>query len=202
MESKTNFDMIADIIKCHGGYITRKDINDLGISSAMLSQYVKKFGLVKHGTGFYAVEAWPTDQYLIFQYIYPKLVYSLYSAAYLHKLIRVIPNSLEVTAPKNYRPFPLPQKGITLHTDTRVNTYELGVQEITTSFNNKVKVYDLEKTVCDFIKNKSKINPELFDECLSNYQKRNDKNIANLLRYALEMKITNEVYSLLESILR
>ena len=65
-----------------------------------------------------------------------------------------------------------------------------------------MKVYDLEKTVCDFIKNKSKINPELFDECLSNYQKRDDKNIANLLRYALEMKITNEVYSLLESILR
>lgn len=200
MENKTNFNIIKDLIKCHGGYITRKDINDQAIPSAMLSQYVNKFGLVKYATGFYALEDWPKDQYLIFQYVYPKLVYSFYSAAYLHQLIKEIPDYLEVTAPKNYRPFPLPQKGILLHTDTKDKTYSLGIKEINTALNNKVKAYDLEKTICDFIKNKSKIDNDLFDECLLNYKKRSDKNIANLLRYALEMKITNEIHNLLEDI--
>ena len=201
MEKKTNLDMIRDIIECHSGYITRKDINNHDIPSAVLSQYAKKFGLVKHDTGFYAEEKWPKDEYFILQYEYPKLVFSLYSAAYLHHLISEIPHSdLEVTAPKNYRPFPLPRKGVILHTDTKDRTYSLGIKQIETSFNNKVDVYDLEKTVCDFIKNKNKIEDKLFEECISNYKNRSDKNIANLLRYASEMKITNEVHSLLESI--
>lgn len=201
MEKKTNFDMIRDIIECHGGYITRKDINDHDIPSAVLSQYAKKFGLVKHDTGFYAEENWPKDEFLILQYEYPKLVFSLYSAAYLHHLIKEIPHSdLEVTAPKNYRPFQLPRKGVVLHTDTKDRTYGLGKEEIKTSLNNVVVVYDLEKTVCDFIKNKSKLEDKLFNECISNYKKRDDKNIANLLKYATEMKITNEVHTLLASI--
>ena len=203
MEKKTKTDIIKDLIECQGGYVTRKDINNHDIPSAMLSQYAKKFGLVKHDTGFYSKEEWPKDDFLILQYEYPKLVYSLYSAAYLHHLISEIPHSdLEVTAPKNYRPFPLPRKGVILHTDTKDKTYNLGIQEIETEHKNKVGVYDLEKTVCDFVKNKNKIEDKIFDECISNYKKRTDKNISNLLRYASEMKITNEVHSLLESMFR
>ena len=201
METKTYFDNIRDILKCQGGYITRKDINDHDIPSALLSQYVKKFGLVKHDTGFYANPNWEVDPYLIFQYEYPKLVYSFCSAAHLHHLISVTPINLEVTAPKNYRPFPLPRSGVTLHTDTKDNTYNLGICEVLTPSNHQVKAYDIEKTICDFIKNRNKIDNELFVECLSNYKKRADKNIIHLLNYAREMKIDRELHKLLDVIL-
>ena len=201
METKTNFDIIRDILKCQGGYITRKDINAHDIPSAVLSQYVKKFGLVKYDTGFYARPSWKKDEYLIFQYEYPKLIYSFSSAAHLHHLIDDQVTSLEVTAPKNYRPFPLPRSGVTLHTDTKDNTYQLGIMEVATSSNHPVKVYDLEKTICDLIKNKNKIDKEFFIRCLSNYKRRPDKNIINLLNYAKVMKIEHELHSLLDVIL-
>ena len=201
METKTNFDIIRDILKCQGGYITRKDINDQGIPSAVLSQYVKKFGLVKYDTGFYARPNWKKDEYLIFQYEYPKLIYSFSSAAHLHHLIDDQVASLEVTAPKNYRPFPLPRSGVTLHTDTKDNTYHLGIIEVQTSLNNTIKVYDLEKTICDLIRNRNKIDKGFFITCLTNYKKRSDKNIINLLNYAKEMKIERELHSLLDVIL-
>ena len=201
METKTYFDIIRDIMKCRGGYITRKDINDHDVPSAVLSQYVKKFGLVKLDTGFYANPDWEVDPYLIFQYEYPKLVYSFCSAAHLHHLISITPDYLEVTAPKNYRPFPLPRSGVTLHTDTKDNTYKLGIIEVSTSLNHQVKAYDLEKTICDLIKNKSKVDNKLFFECLSNYKKRADKNIIHLFNYAKEMKIDRELHNLLDVIL-
>lgn len=201
MEMKTKFDIITDIININKGYITRKDINKHNISSMFLSLYVKRKNLIKYGSGFYARKDWIKDDYLILQYQYPKLIYSFYSAAYIHKLGDYIPSNLEITAPKNYRPFSLPRKGIILHTDTRYSTYNLGIIEIKNIFGNTIKVYDLEKTVCDFIRYRNKIDSESFIKCINYYKNRKDKNRHNLMRYAKIMKIEDKVYNLMEVIL-
>ena len=197
----TNNELISKIIDSNGGFITRKDINSANIPSAVLSQYVKRNNLAKHCTGFYSREDWVVDDYLIFQYQYPKLIYSFYSALYLNKLGDYMPPFLEVTAPKNYRPFSLPRSGVILHTDTRDNTYNLGIAEVKTIQGNVVKVYDIEKTVCDFIRNREKIDSESFVKCINWYKKRKDKKINNLMKYAKMMKIDDKVNSLMEVVL-
>lgn len=197
----TKYEIIENIIKTNGGYITRCDINNHKIPSSMLYEYIKKHHLVKYGTGFYALENWIKDDYLVFQYNYPKLVYSFYSAQYLNQLGDYNPPFLEVTAPKNYRPFPLPQEGVVLHTDTRIDSYSLGIIEIETIFGNKIRTYDKEKTICDFIRNRNKIESEAFVKCLKNYKKSKDKDVNKLMEYARIMKIEKEVNSLMEVIL-
>ena len=201
MKEMTKYDAIQTILERNGGYVTRDDINKNDIPSAMLYEFVNKHGLIKHATGFYAKADWNKDDYLVFQYLYPKLVYSFYGAQYLNELGDFLPPFLEVTAPKNYRPFPLPREGVVLHTDTKDSTYSLGITEVETMFGNKVRVYDKEKTVCDFIKNRSKIDSESFVKCLHYYKKRRDKNISRLMEYARIMKIEKEVFSLMEVIL-
>lgn len=201
MKMKTKYMIIEGIININGGYITRKDINKHNVPSAFLSEYVKKNNLVKYGTGFYAREDWVKDDYFVFQYEYPKLIYSFYSAQYLHGLGDFLPPYLEVTGPKNYRPFLLPKKGVVLHTDTRDGTYELGIVEIETMLGNKVRVYDKEKTVCDFIRNRNKIDAESFAKCINYYKKRKDKNINALMKNAKIMKIEAQVNSLMMVIL-
>lgn len=197
----TYFEKILEIITNNGGYITGKDAKKAIIPTAALSEYIKKHNLIKHCPGFYSTEQWMRDDYFIFQYQYPKLVYSFYSAAYLHRLGDYIPTYLEVTGPKNYRPFPLPKDGVILHTDTKEATYNLGISEIETSFGNKVKVYDIEKTVCDFIKNREKIETESFVKCVTWYRKRRDKDVNKLIRYAKIMKIEDKVNNLMEVLL-
>lgn len=199
--SMTNFEKISKIIKSNGGYITGNDASKANIPTAILSEYIKKYNLVKHCPGFYSTEEWIQDDYFILQYQYPKLVYSFHSAAYLHKLGDYIPTSLDVTAPKNYRPFPLPREGVILHTDTRDIIYKLGISEIETIFGNKVKVYDIEKTVCDFIRNREKLDSESFVKCVTWYKKRKDKNVNRLMQYAKIMKVENKVNNLMEVLL-
>ncbi len=200
METITNYSSIKKIINANGGFITRKNINEHNIPSAFLSQYVKKNDLIKYDTGFYAEKSWIKDDYFVFQYKYPKLIFSFYAAAYLHGLGDYIPTYLEITGPKNYRPFPLPKEGVILHTDTRDSTYNLGIVEIETPFGNKVKTYDMEKTVCDFIRNRGRIDVESFVKCLRAYYKRKNKNLHNLLIYSKIMKIEEDVRHVMELI--
>lgn len=198
---ETNYRKIERIIKGNNGYITRKDINKEGIASIFLYEYAKRNGLIKHGTGFYSLPSWIRDEYLILQYEYPKLIFSFSSAQYINNLGDYCPVVLEVTGPKNYRPFPLPREGIILHTDTRENIYSLGIIESKTTFGNPIRVYNKEKTVCDFIKNRNKIDSESFVKCMNYYKRTPDKDIPRLIRYAKAMKIDKQVNDLMEVLL-
>lgn len=198
---KTAANIINDIVIANGGYVTRKELNAASIPSAYLSSYIKKNGLIRCGTGFYAKDDWIEDEYLIFQYEYPKCIFSFYCAAYLHGLGDFIPPFIEVTGPKNYRPFPLPRERTILHTDIKEETYSLGVVEVKTIYGNTVKTYDIEKTVCDFIKYREKIDSESFVKCINSYKKRKDKDINKLMKYARIMKVEKTVRDIMEVVL-
>ena len=195
------FDKIKIIINSNGGYVTRRDIDFAGISSVYLSRYVKHNNLIQIVRGFYAREDWLVDPYLVFQYTYPKFIYSYNSAIYLHGLGDILPNYLEVTGPINYRPYSRARDDVYTHTDTRDDTYGLGIVEVETNFGNKVKVYDIEKTICDFIRNKEKIDFEVYVKAIHNYAKRKNKDINKLIQYAKVMKIEDKVRLVMEVVL-
>ena len=194
-------DKIRKIIKSNNGYVTRKDIDNNNIPSIYLSRYIKKNNLKQITRGFYSIENWIIDPYLVFQYTYPQFIYSFNSAIYLHHLGDILPNYLEVTKPINYHPYTNKRDDVLIHTDTVDSSYKLGITEIATSLGNIVKAYDKEKTVCDIIKNKEKIEFEVYVKALNRYAKSKDKNINKLLEYARVMKIENRVRSQMEVLL-
>ena len=53
-----------------------------------------------------------------------------------------------------------------------------------TTFGNEVPVYDMERTVCDAIRNRSNIEMQVFQDTLKRYVKRKDKNLRRLMQYA------------------
>ena len=192
---------IKHIFESNNGYVTRKDIDRNNIPSIYLSRYVKKHRLKQIVRGFYAKEEWMVDPYLVFQYTYPQFIYSFNSAIYLHGLGDILPNYLEVTGPLNYRPMSRPRADVVIHTSTIDEAYNLGIVETTTSLGNIVKVYDKEKTICDLIKHKDKMEFETYVKALNNYARSKDKNINKLMEYAQIMKIENKVRSQIEVIL-
>lgn len=194
-------DRIKNVIECNKGYVTRKDIDKNNILSIYLTRYVKKHNLKQIVRGFYAKEEWMVDPYLVFQYTYPQFIYSYNSAIYLHGLGDILPNYLEVTKPINYHPFSNKRDDIIIHTDTVDTSYNLGIKEIVTPLGNTVKVYDKEKTICDIIKNKDKIEFEVYVKAINKYAKSKDRNINKLMEYAKIMKIENKVRSQMEVVL-
>lgn len=192
---------IKNIVESNHGYVTRKDIDKNNIPSIYLTRFVKKYAFKQIVRGFYAKEAWIVDPYLVFQYTYPQFIYSYNSAIYLLGLGDILPNYLEVTGPLNYRPMSKLRDDVITHTDTVNETYNLGIIEIVTPIGNPVKIYDKEKTICDLIKNKDKIEFEVYVKALNNYARAKDKNVNKLIEYARIMKIESKVRSQMEVIL-
>ena len=199
--SMTVEEKIENIVKTNNGYVTRKDIDRNRIPSIYLSRYVKKHNLIQIVRGFYAREDWIVDPYLIFQYTYPQFIYSFNSAIYLHGLGDILPNYLEVTGPFNYRPMSKNRDDVMTHTDTVDESYNLGIIDIKTSLGNVVRTYDKEKTICDLIKHKDKIEFEVYVKALTRYARSKDKDINKLMRYAQIMKIENKVRDQMEVII-
>lgn len=194
-------EIIQNIIIENDGFITGKELTERGISSIYLTRYAKENNLKKVARGVYAVEEWIIDPYFVFQYTYPKFIYSFNSAIYLHELGDILPNYLEVTGPINYRPYPKKKEGIFTHTDTVSESYNLGIIEVNTPLGNIVKVYDKEKTICDLIRNKEKVELEVYVKALNIYAKSKNKDVNKLMRYAKIMKIEEEVLNQMEVIL-
>ncbi len=67
----------------------------------------------------------------------------------------------------------------------------------TFNLSHKIKIYDIEKTICDCLRYRNEIDMDVVKKSLNEYVKRRDKNINKLLRYA---NITN-IYNLLNKYL-
>ena len=57
----------------------------------------------------------------------------------------------------------------------------------------KVRIYDRDRTVCDVLRNMSKIDKEIFNKAIQNYVKDHQKNIPNLMEYAKALRVQKKV---------
>ncbi|MDR1169981.1 MAG: hypothetical protein LBK97_04010 [Prevotellaceae bacterium] len=78
--------------------------------------------------------------------------------------------------------------------------YSLGVSEKEIE-RQKIKIYNLEKSVCDAVKFRNKIGLDTTIEVLKNYVKRHDKNLNKLSRYAAQMRVENILQTMIMPLL-
>jgi hypothetical protein len=77
------------------------------------------------------------------------------------------------------------------------NYYQLGITEIIIE-NQPVKIYDLEKSVCDAVRFRNKIGMDIAIEVVKNYVKRkNERNFDKLTKYARQLRIENIIQSII-----
>lgn len=62
-------------------------------------------------------------------------------------------------------------------------------------------VYDRERTICDCFKYRTKLDNETFNKAVNAYAADKNKNLANLSRYAREMKLYTKVMNVMEVLL-
>ncbi len=65
----------------------------------------------------------------------------------------------------------------------------------------ELAVYDRERTICDCFKYRTKLDSETFNKAVNAYAADENKNLANLSKYAKEMKLYTKVMNLMEVLL-
>ncbi len=118
------------------------------------------------------------------------------TALYFHGLSIKAPNDkYDITVPNNYFNYKLKKHNV-FYVDKDI--YELGLTEVKTSMGNNVRVYDIERCICDIIRSKNRKASEHIKHSIKEYIKRKDKDLVKLSNYAKEMGIKEEVMNYIE----
>ena len=187
---------IREMARQSGGIITSKEIKSSNIPTIYLTRMVDNGQLTRVDRGMYMDPRGDYEEYYFFSNRFQVAVFSYVSALYLQGYTDMIPDEMEITVYKGYNPHSMGQ-GVRIHY-VKKEIYELGVTECITMLGNKVKAYDLERTVCDLIKDRDEIETELFSKTINNYVRCKNKDTNRLYEYSKQMKIYKKVKDLME----
>ncbi len=195
-----NYDKILNMVKANHGYITTKEIDSLNISRTFLSNLVKDAKLERVGAGVYKLPEYPIDNFYILSKSSKNMSFSHATALYLHNMTDRIPLIYDITVPYHYSGNLLNNKNVSLRY-VKDNIFKLGMIDVKTINNLTVKCYDLERTLCDIIKDKNRMDKEIYAKALKEYARSKNKNILKLVKYAKKLDIEKEVVELMEVLL-
>ncbi len=143
----------------------------------------------------------PQEELLLSKFLTQGIV-SVESALFYYGYSDFAPREWSVTVPRSFSRTvkairkEIPVKAYYVQNDT----YHLG--ETTGVFNGiTLPVYDRERTVCDCFKYRTKLDSEVFNKALNAYVTDQNKNLANLSKYAKEMGIYNKMMNVMEVLL-
>ena len=176
----------------------RKDIDDAGIPSWFLTQYARKEKLEKMAPGFYALSTWNYDEYFVFQYRYPKFIFSCLTALYLNGLTDRVPDVIEATAPSGYHPYKQKEKHFVGRFLRNHSIYMVGTTTIKTMYDHPVLAYGMERAICELVKERDSYDPETFLKALNRYVERKDADSQKLYEIADTLKVSKQVREIME----
>ena len=195
-KEESNIEIIESIIKMNNGYVTSKELDNFGIHRMYLNTMWKKGIVEKVANGIYIDSSKIADIYYVFSLSMPNTIFSHMTALYFHGLSIKAPNDkCDITVPNNYFNYKIKNHNV-FYVDRDI--FELGLTQVDTPMGNKVKVYDIERCICDIIRSKNRMDSEFVKYSIREYIKRKDKDLIKLSKYADKMGIKKEVMDFIE----
>jgi predicted transcriptional regulator of viral defense system len=183
-------------MKSQGGYIRAKDIKDNRPMYDQLLAEVAKGNVVRLRNGIYALPDEMAKTMIDVERFVPGGILCMYSAWAYYELTTKLPPDICIAIEKKRKVILPDYPPISLYYWSQ-SALEIGVtkQEID-GYN--VRIYDLEKSVCDAVKFRNKIGIDISSEILKNYLKRTDRNLTRLNEYAKRMRVANTMNNLID----
>ena len=195
-KEESNIEIIESIMKMNNGYVTSKELSNFGIHRMYLNTMWKKGIVEKVANGIYIDSNKIEDSYYVFSLSMPNTIFSHMTALYFHGLsIKAPDDKYDITVRKTYNSKHLKKYHVFYVLD---GIYELGLTETETPMGNRVRVYDIERCICDIIKSKNRMDSEFVKYNIREYIKRKDKDLIKLSKYAEKMGIKKEVMDFME----
>ena len=177
---------IKEYISQNGGYISSFEAKEKALYNQLLYE-VGKGTIVRVRQGIYALNEGLAKPMIDVERLVPGGVLCMYSAWSHYKLTTQIPLSYSIAVERS-RKVTLPEYPPIELFFLSKNVFELGVSEaVIEGF--QVKIYDMEKSVCDAVKYRNRIGIDVSSEILRNYLLRKDRDITRLYAYANAMRL-------------
>lgn len=195
-------EIVKKVIINNGGIAKTADFVAEGIQNYEVAAFCKEGFIERIRRGFYQLphSNQITEEQLL-QELLPQGIVCVESALFHYGYSDFAPREWSVAVPrtasrsvKKIEEFPI--KAYYIQKDV------LNIGKVEDSFNGvTLSVYDRERTICDCFKYRTKLDNETFNKAVNAYAADKNKNLANLSKYAREMKLYAKVMNVMEVLL-
>ncbi|HJC66643.1 MAG: type IV toxin-antitoxin system AbiEi family antitoxin domain-containing protein [Lachnospiraceae bacterium] len=194
------YKQLDHLLESQNGLLRTEQAMSAGITKPVFYNYVhsKELERVAHGI-YLSKDAWVDSMYLL-HLRFSHAVFSHETALFFHDLTDREPLQYTVTVKTGYNPTNLKEEGVQVFT-IKVELHEVGLTTLQTPFGHDVPVYDMERTICDLLRSRSRIEKQAIRDALRIYASRRNKNLRTLMRYAELFRVEKILRPYLEVLL-
>ncbi|RKM55757.1 abortive infection protein [Butyrivibrio sp. X503] len=193
-----SIESLKKIIESNDGIVSAKKLGDEGVSRLALYHALVAGLIVKESHGNYVLADNQPDEYRMIQNRSPKMIYSHGTALFLHGLSDRVPHELDITVPQgdNVSRIKKDYENTRFHY-CKKDLWFLGITDAVTPQGYEVKIYDLERCICDLIRDKKTVDNQIYTQAMKGYfsSKCNPRKI---VRYARQFNIESKVRTYME----
>lgn len=194
------FEHLDRMLEVQNGMLRTSQVVSAGISKPVFYNYARSRDLERVAHGIYlSKDSWIDTMYLL-HLRYEQAVFSHETALFFHDLTDREPTEYAVTVKTGYNPTKLKSEGVQVFT-IKPELHNIGLTTAQTPFGHIVPVYTMERTICDLIRSRSKIEMQNFQGALKTYARRKDKDLRTLMKYAGMFRVEKILRQYLEVLL-
>lgn len=178
----TQSEQILLLAKENHGIITSAKMDELGLPRMMLKFLVRQKKLTKLSRGVYGLPGTQVDVFFNEYVRVTKGIFCLMSALYLLGYCESLPNTLQMSFPKTYNVAKPKERGVLCLNQTN-SVYGVGAIEVYTPRGNKVRVYSIERTLCECLSREEDVDMAVVRKAIAKYLHSGEVNIPLLETY-------------------
>ena len=192
--------IIMDALSKNNNMVTTSQVQQLGFSKQTLNNYVKAGLLERIRQGVYMIPDAVHDDMYTLMLRSESIVFSHESALFLHGISDRTPFMHTITMPSN-KAVPGSIKDECICFYIKPAWHKVGVMEKPTTFGHLVRCYDVERTICDFLRTRNRCDEETVISAIKNYAASDKKDLNRLSAYAEMFKVDGELRKYMEVLL-
>lgn len=192
--------VIMKVMQQNNNTITTSQVVKLGFSRALLSRYIKEGLLERCRQGVYILPDSVHDDMYTLMLRSEKIIFSHDTALFLNGLSERTLFEHSVTVPSNAVLSDVLREDCNCYY-IKPELFKLGMVHKKTTFGNEVRCYDAERTVCDLLRSRNRIDEETVICAVKNYAAFDDKNLNRLAAYAEKFRVSKILKQYMEVLL-
>jgi predicted transcriptional regulator of viral defense system len=161
---------LEELIQKHHGTVLSADLDKNQIPRVYLQMMVAEGNLERVNRGVYVSVNSIEDEMYAMQTKYPNIIYSHETALFMHGLSDRTPFEYSATVPSGYKVVGDVAKRFKIYY-IKKEFHELGVVMRESPLGNPIKVYTIERTLCDLIRSRNRIDVQILNQALNRFVK-------------------------------
>lgn len=180
------------------GYFSLKTAAEFGITRWQLQELLRNEEIQKVSYGLYALKNVIPDELFITQLLSPRAIFSHESALFFNGYSDQVPFRYTISVPHGYI-----SKNLSEQYDVRhvaKESAEEGIKIIKSELGNDLRVYSIERTLCELLHKPSDLDKERFIPAIQKYLRSKNKDILILMHFAKMFRVEKRLLPYLEAI--